>query len=136
MLILCYFIIKTLVYEILNNPESIESLFQAVPKAEKQYFPLFGFTFIVLSIEFLFDKFSQYLHQQNPGKNEDQIKQMLYQSFTAQLNNGSSTKKIFNDYFTFRYNREREDKWLELKKFFENFMQNVIKKVFEESYAI
>ena len=61
---------------------------------------------------------------------------MLYQSFTAQLNNGSSTKKIFNDYFTFRYNKEREDKWLELKKFFENFMQNVIKKVFEESYAI
>ena len=78
MLIMCYFIIKTLVYEILNNPESTESLFQAIPKAEKQYFPLFGFTFIVLSIEFLFDKFSQYLHQQNPGKNEDQIKQMLY----------------------------------------------------------
>ena len=63
MLILCFFIIKIIVYDLLNNKDVAETLFAKVDRMERQYFPLYGYTLIVLATEFLYDRFQQSLIQ-------------------------------------------------------------------------
>ena len=57
MLIMCYVIIKTLVFEILNHGDTVNAVFSKTSAIEKKYFPLFGYTFIVLSTEYLYERF-------------------------------------------------------------------------------
>ena len=74
MLILCYVIIKTLVFEILNHAETVNNMFPKTSAIEKRYFPLFGYTFIVLSTEYLYERFMGQLSEVYSGKDEGQVK--------------------------------------------------------------